>query len=137
MKSAIKEVLREFYQDGLPSGIVHRDVQYYECAHAATVIKGMRRTGKTFVTYERIEALLKKGVPLGRIVHLNFEDDRIKNIRLEELQLINEVHAELFPEHAHEACWYFLDELQNVGGWEAYARRLVDSPKVTLCLTGS
>ena len=137
MKNAIKEVMREFYQDGLPSGIVHRDVEYYENVHAATVVKGMRRTGKTFVTYERMEALLKSGVPLGRIVHLNFEDDRIKNIRLEELRLINEVHAELFPEYAYEACWYFLDELQNVDGWEAYARRLVDSPKVTLCLTGS
>ena len=137
MKNAIKEVMREFYRDGLPSGIVHRDVEYYESVNSATVIKGMRRTGKTFVTYERIEALLKSGTPLGRIVHLNFEDDRIKGIRLEELQLINEVHAELFPEHAHENCWYFLDELQNVDGWEAYARRLVDSPKVTLCLTGS
>ena len=129
--------MREFYRDGLPSGIVHRDVEYYENVNSATVIKGMRRTGKTFVTYERIEALLKSGTPLGRIVHLNFEDDRIKGMRLEELQLINEVHAELFPEHAHEHCWYFLDELQNVDGWEAYARRLVDSPKVTLCLTGS
>ena len=137
MKNAIKEVMREFYRDGLPSGIVHRDVEYYENVNSATVIKGMRRTGKTFVTYERIEALLKSGTPLGRIVHLNFEDDRIKGMRLEELQLINEVHAELFPEHAHEHCWYFLDELQNVDGWEAYARRLVDSPKVTLCLTGS
>ena len=32
---------------------------------------------------------------------------------------------------------YFLDELQNVDGWKAYARRLVDSPRVQLCLTGS
>lgn len=137
MKNAIKEVMREFYRDGLPTGIVHRDVEYYESGRSATVIKGMRRTGKTFVTYERIAALLKSGVPMGRIVHLNFEDDRIRDIRLEELQLINEIHAELFPEHVRETCWYFLDELQNVEGWEAYARRLVDSPKIVLCLTGS
>ena len=137
MKEAIKEVLREFYQDGLPSGIVPRDIAYFENATAATVVKGMRRTGKTYVTYERMAALMDSGVPRGRIVHLNFEDDRIKSMRLEDLQLINEIHAELFPEYAHEKCWYFLDELQNVEGWEAYARRLVDSPKVVLCLTGS
>ena len=137
MKSAIKEVLREFYQDGLPTGIVHRDVEYFEKLSSATVVKGMRRTGKTYVTYERMAALMASGIPQGRIVHLNFEDDRIKAIRLEELQLINEVHAELFPEYAHEKCWYFLDELQNVKGWESYARRLVDSPKTVLCLTGS
>ena len=137
MKNAIKEVLREFYQDGLPSGIVHRDVEYYENLSSATVVKGMRRTGKTYVTYERMAALMASGIPQGRIVHMNFEDDRIKAIQLDGLQLINEVHAELFPEHAHEKCWYFLDELQNVDGWEAYARRLVDSPKTMLCLTGS
>ena len=137
MKEAIKEVLREFYQDGQPSGIVPRDIAYFENATAATVVKGMRRTGKTYVTYERMAALKDSGVPWGRIVHLNFEDDRIKSMRLEDLHLINEIHAELFPEYAHEKCWYFLDELQNVEGWEAYARRLVDSPKVVLCLTGS
>ncbi len=137
MKNAIKEVLREFYQNGLPTGIVHRDVTYYDDLSSATVVKGMRRTGKTYVTYERMSKLIASGIPLGRIVHLNFEDDRIKNICLEELQLINEVHAELYPEYVHEQSWYFLDELQNVAGWEAYARRLVDSPKVHLCLTGS
>ncbi|MBQ6009822.1 MAG: ATP-binding protein, partial [Kiritimatiellae bacterium] len=78
MKDAIKEVLREFYQDGLPSGIVHRDVAYFEHLTSATVVKGMRRTGKTYVTYERMAALMESGVPQGRIVHLNFEDDRIK-----------------------------------------------------------
>jgi predicted AAA+ superfamily ATPase len=137
MKDAIREVLREFYQDGLPTGIVHRDVPCYENLSAATVLKGMRRTGKTFVTYERMSSLIASGIAPGRIVHLNFEDDRIKRLRLDELQLINEVHAELYPEHAREKCWFFLDELQTVEGWEAYARRLVDSPKVVLCLTGS
>lgn len=137
MKNALKAVLNEFYDEGLPEVVVHRDVEYYEKISLATVIKGMRRTGKTYVTYERIKALLAEGIEPGRIVHLNFEDERIKSITLNQLQLIGEVHAELFPEFAHEKCWYFLDELQNVDGWEAYARRIVDSPKVQLCLTGS
>ena len=137
MKNAIKTVLAEFYEDGLPEVVIHRDVEYYEKTTLATVIKGMRRTGKTFVTYERMRELIKGGIPPGRIVHLNFEDERIKTITVEQLHLIGEAHAELFPEFAQEKIWYFLDELQNVNGWEAYARRLVDSPKVQLCLTGS
>ena len=137
MKNAIKIVLAEFYADGLPEVVVHRDVEYYEKTTLATVIKGMRRTGKTFVTYERMRELIKSGIPPGRIVHLNFEDERIRTITVDQLHLIGEAHAELFPEFAQEKIWYFLDELQNVKGWEAYARRLVDSPKVQLCLTGS
>lgn len=137
MKSAIKAILREFYDDGIPADAVSRDVDYCEKLRAATVIKGMRRTGKTFVTYLKMRALMKEGVELGRIVHLNFEDERLKRMTMDDLHLINEVHAELHPECARQKCWYFLDELQTVEGWEAYARRLVDSRRVQLSLTGS
>ena len=137
MKNAIKAVLREFYDDGIPTDAVPRDVEYCEKLRAATVVKGMRRTGKTFVTYLRMRALVAEGVELGRIVHVNFEDERLKHMTADDLHLINEVHAELYPACAKRKCWYFLDELQTVEGWEAYARRLVDSSKVQLSLTGS
>ena len=137
MKTAIKAVLREFYDDGIPTDAVPRDVDYCEKLRAATVVKGMRRTGKTFVTYLKMHALMDEGVELGRIVHLNFEDERLKHMTVDDLHLINEVHAELHPECAKQKCWYFLDELQTVEGWEAYARRLVDSSKIQLSLTGS
>ena len=137
MKEAIREVLREFYQDGVPEDVVPRDVDYAEKLRAATVITGMRRVGKTFVTYERIRGLLAEGIPLGRIVHVNFEDERLRRLTVDDLHLIGEIHAELYPEYADETCWCFLDELQRVDGWEAYARRLVDSKRVRVCLTGS
>ena len=137
MKTAIKAVLREFYDDGIPADAVPRDVDYCEKLRAATVVKGMRRTGKTFVTYLKMRSLMEDGVKLGRIVHLNFEDERLKHMTVDDLHLINEVHAELHPECAKQKCWYFLDELQAVEGWEAYARRLVDSSRIQLSLTGS
>ena len=137
MKNVFKEILKEFYADGVPSAIVPRDVEYYEQPAAATVVKGMRRTGKTFVTYARIKELLDSGAAIESIVHLNFEDDRLRSARVEDLKLIAEAHAELCPEASKHQVHYFLDELQNITGWEAYARRLVDSPRIQLCLTGS
>ena len=129
--------MKEFYTEGVPEELVVRDAEYGEKLRDATVVKGMRRTGKTFLTYQRMQQLLREGVPLGRIVHVNFEDERLKGLRAEDLHLINEVHAELYPECVDQLCWYFLDELQNVRGWEGYARRLLDAPKVQLWLTGS
>ena len=55
MKEVFKEVLREFYDEGLPETVVPRDVEFYDQPSSATVLKGMRRTGKTFVTYGRIK----------------------------------------------------------------------------------
>ena len=97
----------------------------------------MRRTGKTYFTYQRMKELLRQGLPLNRIVHVNFDDDRLKGATVDDLRLLGETHARLFPQAAGEKCWYFLDELQNVDGWEWYARRLLDSNLVQLCLTGS
>ena len=137
MKEELMSVMREFYHDGIPEGVVPRDVEYVEKLRASTVVKGMRRTGKTFVTYERMKRLVADGIPLKRIVHINFEDERLSRLTVDDLHLIGEIHAELCPEFSDGKVWYFLDELQCVIGWESYARRLVDSPNVQLCLTGS
>ena len=137
MKAIIGEVMREFYEFGIPEDVRPRDVDYLEKRNSATVVMGMRRTGKTYITYQRMRALVDAGVPLERIVHVNFDDDRLKGARLEHLRLIGDIHAEMYPDAAKERCWYFLDELQDVKGWELYARRLLDSHLVQLCLTGS
>ena len=137
MKAILGEVLREFYEFGIPEDVKPRAVGYLEKKNAATVVTGMRRTGKTYVTYQRMRALVDSGIPIERIVHVNFDDDRLKGLKLEHLRFVGDVHAELFPDAARERCWYFLDELQDVKGWELYARRLLDSHLVQLCLTGS
>ena len=129
--------MREFYEFGIPEDLRPRDVDYLEKRNSATVVTGMRRTGKTYVTYQRMRALIDSGVPLERIIHVNFDDDRLNGLRLEHLRLIGDIHAEMFPDAAGERCWYFLDEMQDIEGWELFARRLLDSHRVQLCLTGS
>lgn len=137
MKNAIAEIMREFYEEGIPEKIHPRVVEYYEKARNATAIIGMRRVGKTYVAFHRIQELLGDGIPLERIVYINFDDERLRGVSANDLKFIGEIHAAMYPEAAKEKCWYFLDELQDVDGWELFARRLVDSNRVQLCLTGS
>ncbi|MCQ2103151.1 MAG: ATP-binding protein [Fibrobacter sp.] len=137
MKNAIAEIMREFYEEGIPEKIHPRVVEYYEKARNATSIIGMRRVGKTYVAFHRIQELLSDGIPLERIVYINFDDERLRGVSANDLKLIGEIHAAMYPEAAKEKCWYFFDELQDVDGWELFARRLVDSNRVQLCLTGS
>lgn len=137
MKRKLREVMSQFYADGLPMGIVGRARPFSEVCNNATVVKGMRRTGKTYFTYLRMKELLASGVPLERIVHVNFDDDRLAGLVADDLHLLVDLHTEMFPAAADERGYYFLDEIQNVRGWERFARRLIDSHHVQLCLTGS
>ena len=81
--------------------------------------------------------LLAKGIPIERMVHINFDDERLAAMTVADLHWVVDLHAEMFPDAADERCYYFLDELQDVTGWERFARRLIDSHRVQLCLTGS
>ena len=54
-----------------------------------------------------------------RIIHLNFEDDRLRGMTVDRLHLIEEAHAELYPEFARAEKWFSLDELQDIVDWES------------------
>lgn len=137
MKESLKEVMSQFYVDGVPTDLLPRSGTLAQRRNNATVVAGMRRTGKTYFTYQRMKELLGEGLPIERIVHVNFDDERLAGLKASDLHFLQDIHAEMFPEAAQEKCYYFLDELQDVKGWEKFARRLIDSHRVQLCLTGS
>ncbi|MBQ5463405.1 MAG: ATP-binding protein [Fibrobacter sp.] len=137
MGEIIAQVLREFYETGIPSDVCQRPFDFLEKRRNATSIIGMRRTGKTYAAYQRMLELVNGGIPIERIVYINFDDERLRLVTVDDLHFVGEAHATMYPKAAQEKCWYFLDELQNVDGWEMYARRLLDSPLVQLCIMGS
>lgn len=100
--------------------------------NANYVLVGMRRAGKSYMLYQHIQQLLAEGHSVEEILFVNFEDERITDITKEELHLILDAYRELF---AHEPI-IFLDEIQNVDGWEHFARRLADE-KHRVLITGS
>ena len=137
MEEIFAQVLREFYETGIPSDVCQRPFVFLEKRRNATSIIGMRRTGKTYAAYQRMLELVNGGIPIERIVYINFDDERLRLVTVDDLHFVGEAHVTMYPKAAQEKCWYFLDELQNVDGWEMYARRLLDSPLVQLCITGS
>lgn len=96
------------------------------------VFVGIRRAGKTYMLYQYIQQLLREGHDKQEILFVNFEDERIADIKKEDLHLIVECYKEMF------ACEpiIFLDEIQNIDGWEHFARRLADE-KRRVFITGS
>lgn len=100
--------------------------------NANYVLVGIRRAGKSYMLYQHIQHLVANGHSIEEMLFINFEDERISDIRKEDLYLILEAYRELF---AFQPI-IFLDEIQNVDGWEHFARRLADE-KYRAFITGS
>ena len=95
---------------------------------------GIRRTGKSFLMLQQIHDRLDLGLSLSQVVYLNFEDERLLEMTTEDLNTILEIALE--STGTEKKPQLFLDEIQNVTGWEKFVRRLADM-KYPISITGS
>ncbi len=137
LKRAIKEVIGKFHSTPLPK-VFRRDVEMPEFrkVNKVFVIMGPRRAGKTYVLYQTMQSLLKKGSGITDFIYINFESEKISEIRAGQIGLILEAFQELYPEKRGRKPILFFDEIQNVSGWQKAIRRLNDEGH-RIYITGS
>jgi len=135
MKDLIKTVIREFHTEELPA-LVERDLKLPLESGKIVSLVGPRRAGKTYLFYQHIGELLRRGVPKEKILYLNFEDERL-DLTPQNLDLILQAYRELYPELELKRCYFFFDEVQNAEGWERFVRRLYDRISRNIFITGS
>lgn len=129
-KEIIKRVLVD-YKEQVPRFVINkRDFNLSDFDNY--VLVGVRRAGKSFLLYRRMQELLDQGVTPDEMLYVNFEDERLIGFTSQDFNLLLEVHMELF----NKRPILFLDEIQNIEGWENFARRLADS-KYKVYITGS
>lgn len=103
-------------------------------AKTSYVLIGIRRAGKSYTLYQDIlSKLSSEDVSIEDILYINFEDERIAPITASELGLILEAYWELYDQ---KHPYIYLDEIQNIDGWEKFARRLTEE-KHKVMITGS
>lgn len=129
-KNVIKQII--LWQQDFVGKVRLQGRKIFFDENANYVLVGMRRAGKSYMLYQHIQELIAKGHSKEEILFVNFEDERITDITKEELHFIIECYRELFD---YEPI-IFLDEIQNVVGWEHFARRLADE-KYRVFITGS
>ena len=84
--------------------------------------------------YQQIRHLEANGVPLSQIVYVNFEDERLLEMTADDLNTILEIGLEISG--TDNKPYLFLDEIQNIDGWEKFVRRIADM-KYKINITGS
>jgi uncharacterized protein len=132
----LKYVLRQFVERTLPA-CKPRERPIPFGTGKVIGLAGVRRSGKTFLFFDAVQRLAARGADRRRIVYLNFEDDRLYPIRAKDLDLILRCWHEVFPETAGQHKYLFLDEVQNVTGWERWVRRIGDTEDIEVFVTGS
>jgi hypothetical protein len=136
MKEVLEQLIDDFHERPLPS-YRPRLESIRRVEGKANVVVGMRRTGKTWFCYQLMKELLDQGIPKERILYLNFEDERLLPFEAAHFQTILETSFRKFPSFKDSPCYFFLDEIQRIDGWDKFVRRLLDTEKLKICLTGS
>jgi predicted AAA+ superfamily ATPase len=136
MKTILSQLIDDFQERGLPE-LIARDADFPGMPGKADVAIGMRRTGKTFFCYQKMKELLGSGAKRQQILYMNFEDERLLDFSVQDFQAILDVYYGRFPENKDLDCYFFFDEIQRIDQWEMFIRRLLDTEKAGIFLTGS
>lgn len=101
-----------------------------------TVLKGIRRCGKSTLLLNQIKILVASGVEKKNILFVNLEDPRFVNhLSVALLEQIKDVYLEYLAPQGKP--YIFLDEVQNIPFWEKWVNKEYELKLSHLAVTGS
>ena len=137
----MRDILRQKMTEGMlsePPTLTRRSAHIPAIARKAVAVIGVRRGGKTSFLWQCLADRLAAGSPRESLLMLGLEDDRLAGIKASDLSWLVEEYFSQYPAYRDKrSVTFFLDEIQLVPGWELFARRLIDTEKVDLFLSGS
>lgn len=136
MEPLLERLIAEFHERELPQP-TPRNVKLPWLPGKADAVVGMRRSGKTWFLYRVVQDRVAAGIPKEHHLYVNFEDDRLAGLTAEHLDLLLQVYYRRIPAARDAGATILLDEVQNVPGWERFVRRVLDTERAHVCLTGS
>lgn len=140
-KNAILEILQDwnFWNREPEVGVLRKgyltQAKKFLRTNQVLTITGPRRAGKSFMMRQAAQALMREGVEKANLLMINFEDPRFTGLDTKLLERIYETYLEyLNPQGQH---FLFLDEVQEVEGWEKWVRYLHELQKAKILVSGS
>ena len=131
-KGIIKTIIGEKQREISQVKLVERPETYEDAICYVNV--GVRRAGKSWLLFQDIKKRVSnQKTSFQGCLYINFEDERISDIKSKELGLIIDCYQEMF---GSKKPLVYLDEIQNVDGWEKFVRRLAESG-FRIMVTGS
>lgn len=135
------DVLRQKLIDSLaaqPPLLTRRDIRLPAVRGKALAVIGVRRSGKSTFLWQCLADRLSAGTPREDLVYISFEDERLAGIKPADVAWLVEEYYRLRPGTRDKRIVTFcFDEIQTIPGWETFVRRILDTEKVHVFLSGS
>lgn len=131
-KNIIKSVISFLHKQIRETSLIERPMKFEQ--NVSYVLVGIRRAGKSYLMIQDIkQRIARSEIQLEDCLYINFEDERLDGLSASELQLLIDCYQEMF---GPQKPLVYLDEIQNITGWEKFVRRLADQ-KYRVMVTGS
>ncbi|MEW6429345.1 MAG: ATP-binding protein [Thermodesulfobacteriota bacterium] len=119
------------------SALTWRDAQLPRVPGKVHAVIGMRRAGKTTFLRQLLAERRRNG-PVECAVYIGFDDDRLADLAADQLNFLLEEYYRRFPDlRGSQTVHWFLDEIQLVSGWDRFVRRVLDTERVEVVVSGS
>ena len=128
-KETFRILIREGQEDVRDVEFFDRPFEFEE--NGRYVLVGVRQAGKSYMLYKRARQMMEKGCALEDIIYINFDDERLMGMTADDFDLILQSYQSVYS----GTPVFFFDEIQNVEGWEHFARRLANK-KYLVYITG-
>jgi uncharacterized protein len=127
LRDTLRDILADQHSPAVPGPVLDRELIQAMPARSsqALVLTGVRRAGKSV-----LQSQLMRGHE--QLFYCNLEDTRLYDLSPRDFPTFLSLIEELAPENAR----VFLDEVQEVDGWQRLVRTLLDRGH-PVCLTGS
>lgn len=129
-KDVFKTLIKEGQEELLEVELNRRHFEFEE--QGRYVLVGVRQAGKSYLLYQRAKMMLEAGHDISEMVYINFDDERLLGMTAEDFDLILQAYGTMYESKPV----LFFDEIQNIEGWEHFARRLANQ-KHLVFITGS
>ena len=140
MNWLLEQKLVDAIERPLPA-LTARDVWWPRLPGKAVAVIGMRRSGKTCLLWQQVQAGLAAGLPRSALPLVSLDDERLAGAGPELLDQLLQSWFAMAPEWrspaAGQRACLFLDEIQLIAGWEGFVRRVIDSEPIDVVITGS
>ncbi|MCD6227374.1 ATP-binding protein [Candidatus Micrarchaeota archaeon] len=126
----------EFNQKYLPRNLYTERMNKLLKSENIVIITGVRRSGKSALTYLFAEHLIKnkKAVPED-FLFVNAEDPGIKSLNRDDLLKVIELYrVRINPKGPKYIIW---DEIDNIKGWQSVVRYIAETTKIKQIVTSS